>query len=90
MTVILLPIRMDLTESLPLTVSIKDAVGQPLRLDASAVEHLGALCLQVLIAAARQWQDDGIPFEISPMSEAFSDALGDFGLPSSVLTQEAA
>lgn len=90
MTVISLPIRMDLTESLPLTVAIKDAIGQPLRLDASAVDHLGALCLQVLIASARQWQADQLAFEISPMSEAFSKALQGFGLPSSVLTGEAA
>ncbi|MDN3711700.1 STAS domain-containing protein [Paracoccus cavernae] len=81
---------MDLTESLPLTVAIKDVVGQPLRLDASAVDHLGALCLQVLIAAARQWQADQIAFEIAPMSEAFIKALHNFGLPGSALTEEAA
>lgn len=45
--------------------------GTPLTVDASEVSFLGALSLQMLLAARRQWNEDGKAFDFSPVSEHF-------------------
>lgn len=49
--------------------------GQALDVDASGVERLGGLCLQVLLSAKRVWAEDRQPFTISGSSDAFREAL---------------
>ena len=51
--------------------------GCDLTLDAGRVGHLGALALQLLIAAARRWRADGVRLAIEPRSPSFDDALGE-------------
>ncbi len=80
MMMLSLPSRLDLIEAKPLTTAFQQATGQPVTVDASAVEHLGGLCLQILISAARAWRAQDLAFAITPRSEAFDTALGDFGL----------
>lgn len=89
MTVLPLPARLDLTEARPLALALQERVGGPLRLDASEVEHLGALCLQLLIAASQRWRADDHEFEITPRSDAFTEALISFGLSQPALEMEA-
>lgn len=55
--------------------------GQDVSLDGSNVERLGGLCLQVLMSAQKTWEQDGRSFEISPMSDAFSNQWAAFGAP---------
>ena len=56
-------------------------------IDASDVEHLGAPCLQVLLSAQSTWCEDGFAFEISRMSEAFTQCLQRMGFPPSKFDQ---
>ena len=48
--------------------------GQPIDIDASKVERLGGLCLQVLLAARKSWAADGQDVQLSASSPAFEDA----------------
>ncbi|MCX8509829.1 MAG: STAS domain-containing protein [Rhodobacteraceae bacterium] len=73
--------RLDLTAAAGLHHSLLAHDSQHLVLDAGAVSHLGALCLQLLIAAADQRRADGRGMRITPRSAAFDAALTTFGLP---------
>lgn len=55
--------------------------GQPLCVDASKVEFAGALGLQVLVSAERQWRLDGHAFRIDPLSARFKEAAEGLGVP---------
>ena len=49
-------------------------------LDASKVEQIGVLCMQILTSAARSWQQAGRGFEVIDPSEAFRSSAADVGL----------
>jgi chemotaxis protein CheX len=55
--------------------------GQPLAIDASQVERLGGLSLQVLLSARNTWQADGGHAAIGQTSAAFDDAWAMFAAP---------
>lgn len=63
---------LDLTAAASFAMALRDAVGLPLRLDASGVRSLGGLCFQILLAAVAQWKADGQPFSVVSPSAAFS------------------
>ncbi len=62
---------LDLSAAAPLATAFNGARGQPIEIDASAVERVGGVCLQVLIAAQNAWTSDGVPFALVNPSEAF-------------------
>ena len=70
-----LPPNLDTAVAAALARQLKDARGRPLSLDASGVERLGGLCLQVLLTARRAWADDGQAFAFTAPSPAFRAAL---------------
>lgn len=70
-----LPQILDLGAATPLWASLSGARGQALHLDASDVERLGGLCLQVLLAAQAQWRADGVDFSIVNSSAAFAEGV---------------
>ena len=70
---------LDLKAATPLQTALLARRGQALEIDASGVERLGGLCLQVLISAYKTWNDDGFPLHLAPRSEAFTEALRLFG-----------
>jgi chemotaxis protein CheX len=70
---------LDLKAAGPLKAALLERRGEALQVDASQVQRLGGLCLQLLLAARRSWADDGQPLSITPRSQAFDDALGQFG-----------
>ena len=70
-----LPQILDLAATAPLASSLLGARGEPLHLDASEVERLGGLCLQVLLAAQVQWRADGVEFSIVNSSAAFAEGV---------------
>jgi chemotaxis protein CheX len=70
---------LDLNAAAPLKAAFLEHRGEPLEVDASQVQRLGGLCLQVLIAARHGWAEDGRPLSITPRSPAFDEALGLFG-----------
>jgi chemotaxis protein CheX len=55
--------------------------GGPLEIDASQVERLGGLCLQVLLSVRKTWAADGHGVSLSCSSPAFEDAWALFGAP---------
>lgn len=78
----ILPPVLGLTEAEPLAALLLSRRGAPLVLDGSAVERLGAQCLQVLLAARHTWEADGQPFRIETPSQAFTEAAHIFGASS--------
>lgn len=85
-----LPRRIDLTAVAGLRAEFLACAGQPLRVDAADVGHLGGLGLQVLLAAAAHWRQTGQLLVIEPRSAAFDAALAAFGLAPSALDHRAA
>lgn len=70
-----LPANLDLAAATPLKAAFLGARGQALELEAGSVERLGALCLQVILAAHAQWRADGVAFSIVNASAAFAEAM---------------
>jgi chemotaxis protein CheX len=70
---------LDLKAADRLKVALMERRGAPLEIDASGVQRLGGLCLQVLIAAQNAWRLDGVPMSISSRSDEFSETLKLFG-----------
>lgn len=64
--------------------------GSPLTLDASGVERLGGLCLQVLMAARRTWDSDGQALAIASASDAFVRQWTAFGADPAAVQGDAA
>lgn len=77
--------RIDLTAASALRSEFLARSGQPLRVDAAGVGHLGGLGLQVLLAAAQHWRQSGQTLVIEPRSAAFDAAIATFGLSPSAL-----
>lgn len=73
--------RLDLAEAQPLAAALRSHRGAALTIDASGVQFLGGLCLQLLLAAAQDWRRSGLPLAFSAPSAAFDDALALFGIP---------
>lgn len=70
---------LDLRAAAPLRAALLERRGEAMDIDASSVERLGGLCLQVLLSARRAWAEDGLPFAISGLSEGFREGLRLFG-----------
>ncbi len=63
-----------------LAADLKALRGKSVRVDGGAVRFAGTLSLQVLIAARRQWLEDGQDFTVHPFSGALGAACCDLGL----------
>ena len=55
--------------------------GRPLDIDASAVERMGGLSLQVLLSAQKTWAADGGSLRFSALSPAFQQSWDMFAAP---------
>ena len=78
-TLIALPAVLDLRAADPLKAQLLAVRGQETALDASAVERLGGLCLQVLLSALATWRADGQSLTFINVSEAFASQWSAFG-----------
>jgi chemotaxis protein CheX len=78
--VIELPENLDMPIAAHLVESFSKSVGQPLSVDASRVQRLGASCLQVLLAAARTWKAEGHALSLVNPSARFLEDLKLLGL----------
>ena len=76
-----LPAVLDIQSAEALRTQLLGARGQSLTIDGSAVERLGGLCLQVLLAARQTWAADGHDLVVAAASEAFTDQWNAFGAP---------
>ena len=83
-----LPAVLDLRAAEPLKAQLLAVRGQETALDASAVERLGGLCLQVLLSALQTWRADGQALTFVNVSEAFASQWGAFGASASDLAAQ--
>lgn len=77
-----LPAVLDIRAAETLKTQLLALRGRPLAIDASVVERLGGLCLQVLLSARRTWTEDGQALTVAPMSDAFAEQWAAFGAAS--------
>ncbi len=63
---------LDLNEANALHGKLMGLRGSALVIDASAVERVGALCVQVLMAGAKSWEEDKQSFTFAKVSDAFT------------------
>ena len=80
MTALVLGSRLDLPMAGRLHTALLARSGAALEIDAGSVSHLGALCLQVLLAAGQSWRKSGHPLIIRHASDPFGAALDVFGV----------
>lgn len=76
-----LPAVMDMRAAGPLAQELLALRGQPIDLDASGVERLGGLGLQVLLSARLTWRRDGLGFALVEPSEVFLADCALLGAP---------
>jgi chemotaxis protein CheX len=75
---------LDLKAAGPLRGALMELRGAAVEIDASNVQRLGGLCLQVLLSAEATWATDGQSFTISTASPAFAEGARRMGAPSLV------
>ena len=66
---------LDLNEASALRDKLLSMRGHPLAIAPSAVERLGALCAQVLMAAERTWDQDKQSLTFAKVSDAFTKTM---------------
>ena len=71
--------NLDIRAAAPLREALLARADASVTLDATQVARLGALCLQVLLAARRDWEARGLSFSILGPSKAFTETLRLFG-----------
>ncbi|MGO4439386.1 STAS domain-containing protein [Rhizobium sp. RAF56] len=71
---------LDLNEASTLRSKLMGLRGSNVAIDASGVERLGTLCVQVLLAAAKTWNEDKLSFTFSKVSEAFQKTMQMIGV----------
>ena len=76
---VILPAVLDVHAAGSLKTELLALRGRSVALDASGVERLGGLSLQVLLSAARTWAADGQDFAVAPASAAFVEQCRAFG-----------
>jgi chemotaxis protein CheX len=80
-----LPPRLLPQDAAPLRASLLALRGRPLDLDASAVAQLATPCVQVLLAAARSWREDGLPLRLAAPSAEMLAVLGHLAVDPALL-----
>jgi len=71
---------LDLNEASTLRSKLMDMRGSNVAIDASGVERLGTLCVQVLLSAARTWNEDKLSFTFTKVSEVFQRTMQVIGV----------
>ena len=66
---------LDLNEAGNLHGKLMNLRGADVAIDASAVERAGALCIQVLMSAAKTWEEEKLSFTFSKMSDALTKTM---------------
>ena len=72
---------LDLNAAEPLKAELLALRGHPLTLDASGVERLGGLCLQILLSARKTWAADGVNLNLGSVSQYWTEQWAALGAP---------
>jgi chemotaxis protein CheX len=71
---------LDLNEASVLHGQLMNARGNDVTIDASDVQRVGVQCAQVLVAAARTWEEDKKKFVFDKVSDAFRKTMQLIGI----------
>ena len=74
-----LPAKMDVDAAHRLKGTLLRHRNQPLSIDASDVQQMSTLCLQVLLSAQKSWRREGNGFVVRNPSPAFRDSVALLG-----------
>jgi chemotaxis protein CheX len=66
---------LDLNEANALHGKLMSMRGSDIAVDASSVERAGALCVQVLMSAAKTWEEEKHSFTFSKISDALAKTM---------------
>jgi chemotaxis protein CheX len=81
---------LDLKAASALTAELLGARGRDVELDGSAVQRLGAQCLQVILSARNTWDKDGVSLQIVNASHDLVEGLELLGVdPARCFAKEA-
>jgi chemotaxis protein CheX len=80
---------LDLRVAALLQGELLEARGRPVEVDASQVEQIGALCLQVLLAARNTWSADNVALRVTASSPEFDQGLALLGANAAQLSTDA-
>lgn len=72
---------LDLNAAEPLKAELLALRGHPVVLDASAVQRLGGLCLQILLSAKKTWAADGVNLSLGSVSQYWTEQWAAYGAP---------
>ena len=72
---------LDLNAAEPLKAELLALRGHELALDASTVQRLGGLCLQILLSARKTWAADGVNLSLGSVSQYWTEQWAAFGAP---------
>lgn len=86
---IVLPARLDTAASDALGQTLQEHAGTDLNLDGSRVEHLGALCLELLLSARHIWNARGHDLGVVDPSPALGSAIALSGATAFGLLEDA-
>lgn len=80
---------LDLKAAAPLLQALLTRRGANLVIDASSVEQVGGLCLQILLSARATWDADGNRLRVDGLSDHVAATLGLLGVePAELQTRE--
>lgn len=83
-----LPERLDTGAASDLAAALRAQPPEPLTIDASAVQSIGALCMQVLVSAALQWNAYGARYRIVEASAGLAEGCRILGVPLTAIGAE--
>lgn len=81
--------KLDLSTVSELYAQLKERSGQDVILDLGQVTALGALCLQLFLAAAREARATGMSFEVVNVPDAVSTQIESMGFTAASLAEGA-
>jgi anti-anti-sigma regulatory factor len=85
---LILPDCLDSTAAITIKEMLLTQRGNAIAVDASQVRRVGVQSLQVLVAAARSWQRDGVSYRLENPSSEFLETIALVGLPHQELLLE--
>ena len=87
---VMLPDKLDTAFAPMLRNELADAQTEDVVLDAAQVQHLGGLCLEVILSAAAIWKRAGLTLQIENATAQLTEDLSHFGLTPETLVEFAA
>jgi chemotaxis protein CheX len=83
-----LPAILDLNAASPLAAEFLAHRGEAVGVDASRVERIGGLCLQVLLSAVKTWRADAAPLVVLDASVEFTEGVRRLGVAPAELSDK--